>query len=207
MAWDDTRAEVLAALASWLGPHGYKLIKSRDAFEKSSRTERRSVYPMLVASRYGTYTLDVWCGVRNNAIEDWFHRTSGVEKKFRSRYTTINRASEQRWPLDTATDVAAAIGKAERFTRETALPFLEREYTYQDYSDLLNADPTEPDCPYHGNRENRCHYGLIAAKLAGDPRYPELKEAYAHYLRTTNNGFHYPRFEAMVADLESSDRR
>jgi len=90
MAWDHTRSLVIAACGTCLEPHGYKLVKSRDAFEKSSACERRGVYIMLVASKHGNYMLRVWCGVRNNAIEDRFHKTSGVDKKYRASYTTIN---------------------------------------------------------------------------------------------------------------------
>ena len=49
---------------------------------------------------------------------------------------------------------------------------------------------------------NRFHYGLICAKLAGDPCYESVKAVYAKYLRKTNNGFYYPRFKKLIEDLE-----
>jgi len=75
MAWDDTRSLIIAACGTCLEPHGYKLVKSRDAFEKSSASERRGVYILLVASKHGNYKLRVWCGVRNSAIERRFSRS------------------------------------------------------------------------------------------------------------------------------------
>jgi hypothetical protein len=202
MGWAETRASVIAACSSRLQPHGYKFVKSRDGFEKAAG-DRWGFYLGLVASRYGTYSMKPWCGVRNAAIEEVFHRTSGVDGKWQATYTTINLGAGVRWPLDTAEEVAAAIEEVRRYVAGTALPFLEREYSYQDYSDLLNAAPTQWDCPYHGNPQNCCHYGLIAAKLAGDPRYERLRAVYAEYLRSTHDGFYYPRFEDLLKDLES----
>src|SRR4051812_29719986 len=144
MAWADTRAAVIAACGSCLQPHGYTFVKARDGFEKAAG-DRRGFYVGLVASRYGTYSMKPWCGVRNAAIEEVFHRTAGVDKKWQATYTTINTGVPAHWPLDTADEIAVASEQATRYIVETALPFLEREYSYQDYSDLLNADPTHWD--------------------------------------------------------------
>jgi len=125
-----------------------------------------------------------------------------VDKKYRASYTTINLGGDDHWYLNSEQEIKNAITNGEHFVLETAIPFLEREFSYQNYCDLLNSDPAGP-CAYHRNAQNRCHYGLIAAKFASDPRYEELKRIYAAYLRSTNNGFYYPRFEKLVTDLES----
>lgn len=205
MAWDDIRATVIAACGACLEPHGYKLVKSRDAFEKSSPSERRGVYILLVATNHGNYMLKVWCGCRNNAIEERFHKTSGVDKKQRANYTTINFNCGEYWRLNTDKEVAQAVENAKRFITDTAIPFLERDFSYRDYSQLLNTNPGE-NCRYHGNPQNRCHYGMIAAKFADDSAYEELKSIYSKFLRSTNKGFYYPRFEKLIADLESSGK-
>jgi hypothetical protein len=202
MDWNQTKSRIIAECRAWVEPFGYRLVKSRDAFEKSSATERRGVYILLIASKHGNYTLRVWCGIRNNAIEERFHKTSGVDKKHRANYTTLNLDCGHRWYLNSEEGICQAVAEAKRFIVGAALPFLEREYAYQDYCVLLNSDPRER-CPYHGNRENRCHYGLIAAKFAGDARYEDLKNVYSEFLQTTNNGFYYPRFKKLIADLES----
>jgi hypothetical protein len=89
------------------------------------------------------------------------------------------------------------------FIKNIAIPFLEREYSYTDYSNLLNSNPTDWSCPYHGNPQNRCHYGLIAAKLSNDPRYPELVTIYSEFMRTNNKGFYFPRFQKLLYDLDT----
>jgi hypothetical protein len=203
MSWDDTRSQIIAECDVCVAPLGYKMVKSRDAFEKSSLTERRGIYIQLIATPHHNYSLSVWCGVRNNVIEERFHRTSGVDKKHHARYTTINRNSGNSWSLNSAIEIRVAIKHAKQFILETAIPFLEREYSYQDYCDLLNSNPSSHRSPYHGNAEDRCHYGVIAARMAADPRYEELKTIYTNFLRSTNKGFYYPRFAKLVADLES----
>jgi len=83
-----------------------------------------------------------------------------------------------------------------------ALPFLEATHTIADYSRMLNSDPTTIWCDYHGNIQNRFHYGLICAKLAGDPCYESVKAAYTKFLREMSDGFYYPRFKNLIEDLE-----
>lgn len=201
-SWDDTRSTIIAACGTRLEPNGFKLVKSRNAFERSSASERRMVCMMLVASKHGNYMLRVWCGVRNNSIEERFHRTSGVHQKDRGLYTTIGLDCGEYWYLNSSEEIAQAVAKSQRFIRDTAIPFLEQEYSERDYSRLLNTNPSGI-CPHQGNRVNRCHYGLIAAKLAADPAYEQLQVVYGEYLRSTNKGFNCPRFEKLVADLES----
>ena len=202
MAWDDTRSAVISSCGTLLEPRGYKLVKARDAFERSSTSERRGVYIMLVSTKHGNYKLRVWCGVRNKDIEERFHKTSGVDKKYQPSYTTINLDCGEYWSLNTEEEIAHAVANAKAFIDERAIPFLEENYSINDYCSLLNTNPSGK-CPFHGNPENRCHYGLIAAKLAADPRYDELKATYTKFLMLTNNGFYYPRFQRLIADIES----
>ena len=205
MTWERIKPLITSASGELLEPRGYKLVKSRDAFEKSSKSERRGVYLAPSASSAGNYTMQPWCGIQNNMIEECFHRTSGVDRRNRVYYTTINLQAGDLWWLNSEHEIEIALAGLRRFLVETALPFLEREYSYQDYCDLLNRDPEE-NCPHQMNPQNRCHYGLIAARLAGDPRYDELKQVYATRLRRVSGGFYYPPFEKLVADLESRCR-
>jgi hypothetical protein len=205
VTWDRIKPLITSVSGELLGPRGYKLVKSRDAFEKMSKSERRGVYLGLVASNVGNYWMQPCCGMQNNMIQECFHRTSGIDKGSRHYYTTINLRAGDDWLLNSEHEIEIALAGLRRFLVETALPFLEREYSYQDYCDLLNRDP-EGNCPHQMIAQHRCHYGLIAARLAGDPRYDELKQIYATRLQRDNSGFYYPPFEKLVADLESRSR-
>jgi hypothetical protein len=200
MSWQEIRNSLFQVCGSLLEPHGYRFVSARAGYERASTSERRGVYLVLVASPHGNHSVQPWCGVRNNTIEKIFHRTSGVDKRYQSSYTTIN-VGEGHWYLNTREEQQHAAAKLREFIQGVALPFLGKEYSYSDYSALLNTD-RDGRCPFHGNAENRCHYGLIAAKLSGDPRFEELKRQYSDFLRRTNRGFYYPRFEEFLKDID-----
>jgi hypothetical protein len=201
MKWDQIKSTITDGCSSVLTPLGYRYVASRNAYEKSSALERRSVLLNFVATKHPSYSVTLWCGMRNEEMERLFHRTSGVEKH-QSTYMTTNFVCG-RWHVNTEEEIAEAIGNCRELVNSKCLPFLEQQYAYAKYSSLLNTNPTER-CPYHGNSENRCHYGLIAAKLAGDSQYESLKASYLEYMHRSNSGFYLPRFQAFIADLESS---
>jgi hypothetical protein len=148
--------------------------------------------------------VQLWCAIRDNKIEEIFHRTSGVEKRYQADYTTIDRGlgNSFLW-LNSEDEIINFIAKAKDFISGEALSLMERDYSYMDYSALLNDDPGNATCPYHANPENRCHHGLISAKLASDARYGQLLSTYSGNMRKWSNGFYYPRFERLVADLDA----
>lgn len=202
MTLDDSKAEIVDACGALLIPQGYRYVKSRAAFERKTATDLRSVFLLFVTSN-ASHNFRIWCGVRNNEIERVFHRTSGIASKHRARYTTIQIGPNEYWALNTDEELAAATKSASDFIRDSALPFLGIERSLSEYSEMLNESPGAP-CRYHANPENRCHYGLISSWLCNSPDYGTLKETYSKYLQSINNGFYYPRFEALVADLEST---
>ena len=201
MSWSDIKSSILGAAGELLEPHGYKLIKSRDSYEKLTPTGRLVIRLTLVASDVGNYSVRIGCGVRNDAIEDIFHRTSTVDKRCQSSTPTIIIGGDERWRLNTAEEQAVAIAGLQKYIQEAAIPFLQKAYSLQDFSDLLNTTNTDGRCPYHGSIW-RCHRGLIAAKLAGDPRFEELKRQYSGFLRVTSNGFYFPEFEKCLKNID-----
>jgi hypothetical protein len=206
MDWEQKKAAIFQACEAVLEPHSFKFISSRPGFEKKSKSDRRGVYLILTRTNHGNYVGHIWCGIRNNIIHEIFHRTSGIGKAYQSCHThtlvNLRPVDDNRW-LNTEDELNQFIIGIESFLKDHGLSFLEKEYSYQNYSDLLNSNPSTP-CLFHGNREFRCHYGLITAKLAGDSRYDVLKEIYSEFLTKTNNGFYYPPFQKLISDLEST---
>ncbi len=196
---------------------GYELLRSLELFERNDALEKRLICFVFVAKKDAIHHMRMWCGIQNAQLEEIFHRTSGIDKKYRRLYTVVNLGKDGYLDLDRPNGIEIAKAEIRKFVDGTALPFLERAYSMADYSGMLNGmhkASTVADwfrisigkptlrCPYHGNTENRFHYGLICAKLAGDLLYESLKETYAKYLRKTNKGFYYPRFERLIEDLE-----
>ena len=205
MDWPEVKTELIASVGKILVPIGYTFVKSQESFEQKSGKGIRFIFLGFVAKKDAFHHMRMWSGIQNREVEEVFHRTSGVDKKYRRNYTVVNLGMDDYLGLDSKAMIEEAKREANRFVQEVAMPFLEKDYTIGAYSQMLNANPADR-CPYHGNRENRCHYGLICAKLACDPCYKMAKEEYSAFLRTTNNGFYYPGFLSLVADLERTGK-
>jgi hypothetical protein len=204
MTWNDTRNSVLRACGKELEPLGFQFSDSRTGFETKTSTDRKGVYINLVCTDRGNRSAKVWAGISNFVIEKMFHRTSGVAASQRAFYTTVNLGCADRWSLDNSHDHETAIDGILAFIKCEALPFLAKDYSLSDYSSLLNSPPFNRS-RYHGNPQNRCHYGVIAAQLSGDPKLPDLIREYGTFLGENSRGFYLPRFQRCLADLAGGE--
>ena len=125
-----------------------------------------------------------------------------MDKRCQPYTDTVALFSHNRWVLNTSEDQATTIVGFQAYIRDVALPFLQKEYSFQDLSTMLNTTNPDGRCPFYNNAVKRCHRGLAAAKLAGDTRYEELKKQYSTFLRGLSNGFYFPEFEMCVKNIE-----
>jgi len=203
MLWPDVQCEILDACRPLLESRGFKFVKSRSSFERSTATGR-----LMFQFRFSTtHQLNHWvqagCGVRHDAIERIVHQSSAIDKAAKSSTTTINKAWTRPLIVNTAEEQAAAITQLQTYVQEVALPFLEREYTLKDISALLNV--TDPEgLPIWGVAFGIHHWqrGLAAAKLAGDPRFENLRRHYTAHVRAWNNGLYFPAFEGCLKFID-----
>ena len=150
---------------------GYKFIRSPESFQRKDALEKRFIFFGFVAKKDVMHKMSMWCGIQNVAIEEVFHRTSGVDKKYRRNYTVV----DQDWnhvprqtlymDLESRDGIEAAKIESNKFVIGKALPFLETAHTIADYSRMLNSNPTTLWCAYHGCIQNRFHYGLISRQV------------------------------------------
>ena len=205
LTWPETKQELMASTAELLIPLGYKLLKSAESYERKDKLEKRFIFFGFVASS-AIHHMHMWCGIKNMAVEEIFHRTLGIKKAYRRNYAVVQLGMHPYVNLGGGrAAIPAAKAAIRTFLDSTALPFLERAYTMADYSRMLNTNPAEK-CPYHAT-EYRYFYGLICAKLAADPCYEVVKGIYAHRLQQQHPDFPYwsKKFADLVADLESED--
>ncbi len=201
MSWNEIKSAVLQPCGSLLEPHGYKFIKSRNSHVKASATGKLIVHIGLTATDHGNYYANIGCGVRNNTIENIVNMTATCDKSAKPHTATVFISSHNRWLLNTAEDQAVTIAGFQAYIKEVALPFLQQEYSFQNFSTMLNTTAPDKFCPFN-NSIRRYHRGLAAAKLAGDTRYEELKKQYSIFLRALSNGFYFPEFEKCVKNIE-----
>jgi hypothetical protein len=208
MSWEDIQVTVLRSCEDILRAHGYKLVKSRNHLEKTIATGRLIVRFTFVASDVGNRFVRVGCGVRNHAIEEIVNRTSSLEQRSQAFTTTIDMNCDTIWWLNTEKEQAATITGMHKYFREVALPFLEKEYSLEDFSALLNVTNPEGRPVYRVGMGTRFwQRGLAAAKLAGDARFDELKRHYTEHVRELSNGLYFPEFERCVRIVDACTPR
>jgi hypothetical protein len=196
-SWNDIKTRVVSACGDTLIPHGYRFIKSRSRFEKSIARGCLSVSLTLISSDAGNRFARIGCGVRNSAVEDLMGGASTAD-------TTIGLSCDTLWQLNTPGDQESTIHGLQTYIQEVALPFLERDYSFQQLSDLLNVTD-EAGLPVYrvGMGTRFWQRGLAAARLAGDRRFADLKTRYTNHVRSLSGGMYYPEYEKSVRRIEA----
>jgi hypothetical protein len=195
-SWSDIKTTVFNECGDILSSHGYRLVKSRSSFERTITTGRLSVFLTLISSDVGNRFARIGCGVRNSAVEKLVGGSSAD--------TTVSLSCDTLWLLNTPEDLASTLCGLQTHIREVALPFLGRDYSFQQLSDLLNVTD-EAGLPVYrvGMGIRFWQRGLAAAKLAGDDRFAALKAHYTHYVRSLSKGLYYREYEDSVRRIEA----
>jgi hypothetical protein len=202
-SWEDTKSSVLEGCEDLLSPHAYKLVKSRSSFEKPTATGRLIIRLAFIATDVGNRFVRIGCGVRNNAIEELVNATSSLDKRSHSSTTTINTYCDTLWLLNTPDEQASTISGLLAYIQDTALPFLERDYSPQDLSALLNITDSDGRPVYRvGMGTQFWQRGLAAAKLAGDERFDDLKYHYTNHVRSLSKGLYFLEYERCVRRID-----
>lgn len=204
MTWEDIKREILEACGPLVESRGFKFVKSRTSFEKPTPTGRLMIWFRFVASDVGNYSVSIGCGVRHDAIERIVNQTSTTDKRAQSSTSTISLVWNDgavMW-LNTSEERAAAITKLRAYMQDIALLFLEREYTLQDFSAILNVTDAEGRPNFVGPGNNFWQRALAAAKLARDPRFDDLRRHYTAHVRAFSRAFYFPQFEACMKYID-----
>lgn len=150
-------------------------------------------------------------GVRFDAVERIFHRTSGIPEANWNDSTTIGQDMRT---LHGQFDDSYEFEISDDTTAQRAALRLIQDFEgegqdfFSKYSTLPSVDAALNDNPMQKTTLRvlswyRCSTGIIVAKLVGNSRYSKLVEIYSETLRRESNGFYLPRFEELVADLEN----
>ncbi|MDB6122743.1 MAG: hypothetical protein JWQ71_1736 [Pedosphaera sp.] len=201
--WKNIKSDILKGCEDILRPHAYKLVRSRSSFEKPTATGRLIVLMNFVSSDVGNRFVRIRCGVRNNEIERIVSRTLSTDKGYHPSTITIGTDCDTVWLLNTQEEQASTIKGLQSYIQDVALPFLEKDYSLQDFSALLNVTDAEGRPVYRVGMGIRFwQRGLAAAKLAGDERFDDLKRHYTDHVRVLSNGFYFPEFEKCLRYID-----
>jgi len=200
------KIELLTALQPRIEKSGFKLQKSKERFAK--RVDSGAWWFVLDFTVYENLQVKPSIGLRVDAVENIFHRTSGFDIKYQSDTPTLSLSvqnlvgdpSRCEYVLRGLDDVSMVAAQIEADFHGIVSPYLERHSGLSEIDRALNENP-EGECVHYAMDYLRSAHGVIVAKSVGRPKYPELVEIYRRKLALISNGFYLPKFEALVADL------
>ena len=155
----------------------------------------------------GGFVVTPALGVRSDAILSIFKQVTAIkpaDEKFRRTLSVdIWRLSgnEARgaFKVTTDSDAHAAAAAIAQLVRSDALPFFAQCASVADIDRLFNTAPnSQTSRLYSLDNWTRSANALIAAKLARNPRYAGLVDAYRTFLAGFSGGQFVPQFDALV---------
>ena len=218
MSKQDPKSTLFERLEPELARDGFKVIKSRGAFERD-RGDVSDLYKLDFYTSTAGNRIQPAVIMRFAELDRIYHQISGAKPADRKYHAAISFAiwrvyggSEKQYEFvlsgpETVESVAASLLTT---FREIALPFFESHSTIADVDRLFNEAPNEWSSLVHNtDRWTRCAYATIAAKLVGNPRYDQIVQTYASFLKTADGGHYHDRYRALLEQLErqaASDR-
>ncbi len=190
MARQDPKISLFERVEPVATQHGFKLIRSRGAFERK-RGEVTDNYILSFLSSTKGARVQPGLTMRYEPLDRIYHQVSGAKPADRVYHAAISLAIWRIWGgrekyeflLSGEDAVDAVADKVLDTLREIALPFFESHATVANVDRLFNENPSSPESRlYNLNNWTRCAYATIAARLVGNPRYPELVNGYAALL-------------------------
>jgi hypothetical protein len=199
---------IVDAVTPELAARGFAARRSVGRFERSGGAGVTHFYLLLITESAPFARADVHLATRIDEVETIFHRTSGYEKRTQRLTPTMGGALDAITGTPELKMLLDAERGPERARSLLFAPALGAFYEdwYARFSDLgaidreLNDDPTR-ETPNRPLPWLRCSTGVIVARLVDRPNYDEVVEVYSQTMRSVSDGFYWPRFEALVADL------
>jgi len=208
----DPKSKLFEELATELGAAGFKLVKSRGAFER----EREGVNDLFKLDFYTSTAgnrIQPAIIMRFASLDRLYHQVSGAKPADRKYHAAVSFAiwrvyggpQKYEFLLSDESTVGTVAEKLSLTFREVALPFFDNHSTVADVDRLLNEMPNAPQTIlYHTDGWTRCAYATIAAKLAANPRYDELVGVYDAYLTALDGGHNRNRYLMLLRVLNEA---
>jgi len=198
---------VLAGVVPALVARGFRFVKSKERFEKREQGTLH-LFQLVFLDGADGCRVSPNIGVRIDAIEEIFHRTSGFAPKYQKDTPTVGTDA---WRLignpafefslsspGDAADVAAGIVSV---FESVAQPYFAEFSSIAAVDAALNEEPLKPSV--HRLMEwLRCSTGAIAASLVRRPGRSKLFDIYTKKMSTFMEGAYLPRFRALIESLE-----
>ncbi len=197
---------VVVGVNSVLKTKGFKLFKSKKWFLRltDGRTEK---FQLIVLSDRPGYRICPSVGVRFEAVEQVFHRTSTFRPEFQSDTDTvgvdlwrIHGKEGYELPVLKKSDVPSVVDRLLEIFRTDAEPYFCHFRDLNAVDMAVNEHPQD-QCVHRVMPSLRCSTGAIVARLTGRRDFDALVASYREQLQHFSNGFYLPPFDALVQNL------
>ena|SRR5690242_19714893 len=203
------RIALLQSIASQLSEEGFILKVEKDRFIRPHQGVV-DIFQLVFLDAKDTLRIQPNVSVRIECVENIFHQTSNFEAKFQNDTPTIgisvghliggnNQACE--FILRQNSEVLTTAKEIVSVFKKIALPYFQKYDSIKAIDAELNSEPTKLTlhriAPWL-----RCATGIIVAKLVNRPNYDQLVQVYSKVMSSSDKGFYFRRFKALVKSLE-----
>ncbi|RKZ45144.1 MAG: hypothetical protein DRR16_29390 [Candidatus Parabeggiatoa sp. nov. 3] len=173
----ELKWSVLNQLDEIFQAQDFQLIKSTEWFAKQNQANRL-IYDLVFLDKFQGYQVLPEVGVRNELIENIFHKISGLEKRYqKDSFSVVNSIKDQstnrngRYDLYGDCDIDDVVQKLKTLFYDHALAYFDKFSQIENIDQALNDNLDSPKRTFLlGN----CSRGLIVAQLLGRKDYAEL---------------------------------
>jgi hypothetical protein len=183
----------------------FNLLRSKGEFVRT-REDGWFKYSLVFLVRDEGWEVNPTMSLRNNLVEDIYHKISGFERKYQKGTPTlatsfenyINDGREYRFFIFSEDEIDEVVSGLFDLFERVALPF------YQKYQSIENIDRglnEKPDDSSLTGLIFKGFKGLIVAKLINRSDYKDLVEMYFGHYQQFADGFYLSDFEKLISEL------
>jgi hypothetical protein len=204
---DFLKSELLKILSKEFQKKEYKLNKTLCEFTLNKKNGWNK-FSLIFLLRDNGWEINPAMLIRENIIEDIFHKTSGFEAKYQKGTPTIgitvgaylNDDENYRFYLEEEKDVDTIAKLLVDVFYTIVLPFFNKYDTLDKIEIDLNKDPMNTSLTgdiFKGSKS------IISSKLLKKDSFNSLKEIYRKYYEKFADGFYLPEYDQLISNLDN----
>ena len=174
-------------LDTFFAEYDFVLLPERRQFRRPTATGFQNVI-VSVSPQPQEHWVEINFGLRHAAIEQQAQQFLDVPAEFRPDANTLvisigqfNHLRYFQYKIQNQDDLRDAAEQIRQFFEHQGFTFLNQASTLAFLEKTFNAYPAEP-CRFVYNQVHRCFKGIVAARLAGNPRFADLVNRYRSLL-------------------------
>jgi hypothetical protein len=206
MSKQKNKTRLLELLGLHLKPYGFALNKNRAEFTKREKSGWNK-FQLIFLNRSAGWEIDPGMLIRQNVVEDIYHKASSYEPKYHKTTPTVGITVEKiiddgrqhRCYLNSSEDIEECLNYIAGIFADVVLPFFVKYSTMEALDKAVNVKSGKSifsGLKYEGS------VGLILARLSKNPEYFFFLDKYRRYYIDLNDGYYLPDYERLITVLD-----